>query len=232
MAPGPSRPMLDVTVKRLRSLLGGAAILVALAATPTASASSLTDLGGAPLANTETAACPEGTGFCPQANISGGLGHVMTPLGEPFSAARPEGVGPSGAPDDDLEAALARMGDAPDADAFEDARREALAILEGTTSDGRPYDGMGLLNWRAGTKVQEVGADDTVTVREVRFGEHALTDTDGLRFKDPAKPFSIHWVITELGTSMGGELAPASLLDRTARRCAARSPPSPRSRSR
>src|SRR5919108_3997558 len=137
-------------------------------------------------------------------------------------------LGSTGAPDDDLQAALQDLADAGgDTAAADKARARALAIIEGKPNpqhplaagdeqflDDKAYAGIPLLNTSA--KVQDVPAGDhTVDVREVRYGDHALLDTSMLRF-DPADmgtAFTINWHITELGTSFGGELTPAGVPD-------------------
>src|SRR6476469_4652003 len=147
----------------------------------------------------------------------------IQPLGEPFDAAnlasvRAGGVGPSGAPDDDLLAALGRLADASTVTDAAPAWQDAVDILEGndfaagSPLAGSAYEGIPLLNWDPAGKIQDVRAGDRVTVREVRYGEHAISDTARLHFEDPTQPFSIRYRITELGTSMGGELQPAPLL--------------------
>ncbi|MEA2256909.1 MAG: virginiamycin lyase [Solirubrobacteraceae bacterium] len=187
-------------------LVCSTAILIALVA-PAAGATSLPDAGGNPVANTESNGGP-------QANVANSLPDVQQLLGDPFSAPRPANVQPTGAPDDDLEAALSTMVGAPDAATAAAARQEAIDILEGNPIPGRPYSGLALLNWNAPSKVQTVpgGPNPNVTIRVVRFGQHAITDTSMLSFADPTQPYTITWLITELGTGMGGELAPASLL--------------------
>ncbi len=177
--------------------------MASLAVAQSAGAASMLDASGAPIPNTSDAG--------PQAQLASGPTMVQM-LAEPFAAARPADVGPTGAPDDDLAAALARMADAADATTAADARQEALDILEGNPLPGRVYSGLPLLNWDLPGRVRDVPAGGEVTIREVRFGEHALTDTAMLRFADPSLPFTIRWRISELGTSAGGELAPAPLL--------------------
>jgi len=138
-------------------------------------------------------------------------------------------LGSTGAPDDDLLSALDDLDAAQkgnDAAGVARAKGRARAILEGSVDpladddkhflDAKAYGPVGseppigLLNTRA--KVQDIPANDTtVEIREVRFGDHALLDTSMLRFADMDTPFTIKWHITELGTSFGGELAPAGL---------------------
>src|SRR4051794_16234432 len=199
MPPGPPPGKLESALGEwIRTWLVGALLLVALVAAPAA---------GATVVQAGTA-CPD---------TLPGQGPLKACFGEPFSEARPEGIGPSGAPDDDLSAALRRMASAPDPDTAAAARRDALDILEGNAfAAGSPlagsaYEGISLLHWDAASKIQDVPAGGTVTVREVRFGDHAITDTARLHFEDPARPFRIRYEITELGTSMGGDLAPAAL---------------------
>jgi streptogramin lyase len=137
-------------------------------------------------------------------------------------------LGSTGAPEDDLQAALQDLKDAGgDTDAADKARARALAIIEGRPNpqhplvtgdeqflDDKAYLGIPLLNTSAKVKYVAAG-DHTVDVREIRYGDHALLDTSMLRF-DPADmddKFTINWHITELGTSFGGELAPAGLPD-------------------
>jgi streptogramin lyase len=132
-------------------------------------------------------------------------------------------LGSTGAPDDDLLAALDDLDaaqTADDADGVAKAKGRALAILEGSADplvagdtdflDRKAYEGIALLNARA--KVQDINAGDTtVSIREVRFGDHAILDTSMLRFADMDAKFTIRWHITELGTSFGGELSPAGV---------------------
>jgi streptogramin lyase len=193
-------------VRPILRLVCSTAILIALVA-PAAGATSLPDAGGAPVANTESNGGP-------QANVANTPPDVQQLLGDPFSAPRPANVQPTGAPDDDLEAALTTMVNAPDAATAAAARQEAIDILEGNPIPGRPYSGLALLNWNAPSKIQDVPdvPNPNVTIREVRFGQHAITDTSMLRFPNTSRPYTITWLITELGTGMGGELAPASLL--------------------
>ena len=139
------------------------------------------------------------------------------------NAAALANLGSTGAPDDDLLSALddlATAQTADDADGAAKAKGRALAILEGSADplvagdadflDRKAYKGIALLNTEP--KVQDVPAGTTtVDVREVRYGDHAILDTSMLRFEDMGTPFTIRWHITELGTSFGGELAPASV---------------------
>jgi hypothetical protein len=141
-------------------------------------------------------------------------------------------LGSTGAPEDDLQAALEDLKAAGDNTAAADkARARALAIIEGRPNpdhpladgdeqflDDKAYVGIPLLNTSA--KVKEVPAGDhTVDVREIRYGDHALLDTSMLRFDqaDMDDEFTINWHITELGTSFGGELTPARRASRRSR---------------
>jgi streptogramin lyase len=144
---------------------------------------------------------------------------------DPFVPLDPDGaaekkLGAAGAPDDDLLAVLGDLETAPDEAAAARARGRALAILEGSAEplaaddkgflDAKAYKGMPLLN--TVPKVKDgLGPDATVDIREVRFGDHAILDTSMLRFQPEAMDdeFTIRWHVTELGTSFGGELAPA-----------------------
>ena len=150
---------------------------------------------------------------------AGGKGPGCRPLAEPVS---PEDdpadvlteLGSSASPVDDLEAAIRRLGaaDASTRERAAAARAEALAILEGTPLDGRVYSGIPLLNWNAPAKVKTVPAGGTVEVREVRYPDHAVSDTWLLEFDDPTKPYTLRFRISELGGTTGGELKPATLL--------------------
>jgi virginiamycin B lyase len=184
-----------------------AALAVALAA-PGSAGAWLTDAGGEPIPNTDSSS--------PSAQLDG-LPTVERLLAEPFSpedddAGALGALGPTGAPDDDLGAALDRMAAAQDAAEGSAARAEALAILTGAPLPGRPYSGIGLLNWDAPRKVGHVPAGGRVVVRQVRFGGHVLTDTALLEFEDPSRPFTILYEVAELGGTDGAELAPAPLL--------------------
>jgi streptogramin lyase len=128
-------------------------------------------------------------------------------------------LGSTGSPEDDLGDALDRLAAAPDDAAATSAITDALTILEGTGSctagspdEKKAYCGIPLLNYNAPAKVKTVPANGTVDVTEVRFGDHAITDTWLLDFADPSQPFTIRWHISELGTSFGGQLSPAPLL--------------------
>jgi streptogramin lyase len=142
---------------------------------------------------------------------------------DPGNVAALANLGSTGAPDDDLLSALDDLDTAQaadDADGAAKAKGRALAILEGSADplaagdtdflDRKAYKGIALLNTQA--KVQDVPAGTTtVDVREVRYGDHAILDTSMLRFEDMGAPFTIRWHVTELGTSFGGELAPAAV---------------------
>ena len=151
---------------------------------------------------------------------------------DPFFVTPPASLGSPGAPDDDLLAALTDLkGAAAGSNAAKIARGRALAIIEGDPSklyksdqdpvaddtaflNDKAYRGIPLLNTKAKvTDVPPGQADPTVDVTEVRYGDHALLDTSVLRFApaDMGRKFKISWHVTELGTSFGGELAPAGL---------------------
>src|SRR5688572_14505916 len=161
-----------------RSLAAVAAAIALLLACPGAASAWLTDAGGAQVPNTDSSS--------PSAQLAG-LPTVRRLLAEPFSPQDddPEALaalGPTGAPDDDLGAALDRMAGTDDAAVAAAARAEALAILTGSPLPGRPYDGIALLNWDGPRKVKRVPADGDVVVRQVRFPGHVLTDTALLDF--------------------------------------------------
>ncbi|HUR84865.1 MAG TPA: hypothetical protein VMY78_05930 [Solirubrobacteraceae bacterium] len=153
------------------------------------------------------------------------FGHVTSPpalldglLAIPFDPlnADPVALAALRSPDDpetDLAAALVAMQAAPDAPAADAARRRALDILEGNESPATAataYHGIGLLNWKV--KVKAVPAGGTVTVRQVRWGEHVINDTWLLDFAAPTSPYSIRYEVVELGNAFGGELSPTPLL--------------------
>jgi hypothetical protein len=148
-----------------------------------------------------------------------------TCLGDPVDGNAPIGtLGSPASPEEDLAAALEALQSAPDAAAAEQARGRALAIIEGSADRlavgdkqflaRKAYAGIPLLNTVANvTPVPAPTADEpvpTVDVREVRYGDHAILDTSMLRFADMNAPFTINWHITELGTTFGGVLCPAS----------------------
>ena len=191
-----------------RSLAAAAGVLALALACPGAASAWLTDAGGARIPNTDSSS--------PTAQLAG-LPTVQRLLAEPFSPQDDDpdalaALGPTGAPDDDLGAALDRMAGAADTAVAAAARTEALAILSGSPLPGRPYDGIGLLNWDAPRKIKHVPAGGEVVVRQVRFPGHVLTDTALLDFDDPSAPFTIVYEIAELGGTDGAELAPAPLL--------------------
>lgn len=143
---------------------------------------------------------------------------VNTCLAEPFFPGQPAdaSLGASGAPDDDLGAALDRLAAAGDGTAAGAAADEALAILEGDPSVGadKAYRGMPLLNWNLPAKVRDVDPGTrTVHVREVRFGDHALLDTWLVRVPAGTEDqgYTIVWHVAELGGAFGGVLGPATL---------------------
>jgi streptogramin lyase len=138
---------------------------------------------------------------------------------EPSLASLPSlGLGSTASPEDDLAAALEALAATrpDDTSGAEEAVRRALGILDGAGApavpDDRAYQGMPLLNWNMAQRVKRVPAEGNVDVREVRFGDHAMLDTWLLDFEDPTKPFTITWHISEVGSSFGGQLAPATLL--------------------
>jgi virginiamycin B lyase len=142
---------------------------------------------------------------------------LVQKLAQPFSPqdddpAALASLGDAGSPDDDLDAALSQLADAPDVAAATAARKLALDILEGNPIPGKTYSGIPLLNWNPLAKVKTVPAGGEVTVREIRFGDQALSDTARLDFADPTKPFTITYRIAELGPSASGAFAPAALL--------------------
>src|SRR3954469_18908516 len=142
-----------------------------------------------------------------------------------------DALGSTGAPDDDLFAALTAFADAKahGEDAKADvAKRRARAIILGDPSQLEAEDGeflankaygpdgsrpaIGLLNTSAKVQtVPDTPEPTVVDVREIRFGDHALLDTSMLRFENMNEEFTIRWHITELGTSFGGELTPVGI---------------------
>jgi virginiamycin B lyase len=196
-----------------RARRGGRRLLViatAVAVTSTPSAlGALTDASGATIANTATSSAT--------AQLAGGP-TIVRPLLDPSSpaddnAAALAALGSIGDPESDLAAALDTMANAADTTAANDARLRALAILDGTPIAGKAYSGIPLLNWNVPTKVKTVPAGGNVTVTEVRFGEHSLSDTALLQFDDPNLPFTITYRVSELGLStFGGALTPVPLL--------------------
>jgi hypothetical protein len=132
------------------------------------------------------------------------------------------GVTSTAGPEDDLATALDRLANAATTADAQAQIALALAILEGTRVPelaDRAYDGIPLLNaGPAAANVQDVPASGTVAIREVRFGDQAMLDTAGLRFADPAAPFTIRWEITEVGAGFGRLFAPTVLLSAGAER--------------
>src|SRR3954453_13584365 len=125
---------------------------------------------------------------CRVAPATAGCLPLADPAGTPAGA--PVELRAAGAPEDDLEAALARLAAAGTGSEADAARSAALAILEGDARPGRPtaYAGLPLLNWDAPAKVKVVPAGGVVDVREVRFPDHVLGDTWLLDFEDPSRP--------------------------------------------
>ena len=131
-----------------------------------------------------------------------------SPANSPTALAR---LASRNSPLDDLRDALGELASAADATAASGARQRALDILEGNPVPNRAYSGLALLNWNAAARVKDVPAGGTVTVNEVRYADHVLTDTWLLRFADPARPFTVTYRIADL-TEAGSELAPAALM--------------------
>src|SRR3954468_2307335 len=192
-----------------RGLAAVASSLFALGALAPAAGARLNDIGGQPIANTGN----------PQAQLVGGptvvqkLGTPATP-GDDNPAAL-AALGSPGDPETDLGAALDAMSAAAAANdraKASSARNLALDILEGNAIGGKAYSGMPLLNWNSPAKVKSVPAGGNVVVREVRWDEHALSDTWLLSFDDPNQPYTITFRISELGTTFGSALTPAPLL--------------------
>ena len=190
---------------------GGLALCFAATAP---AAADLTDRAGRPVPNTSSSS----TGAQLDGGSGGGPGTVrrLEPFFPGDNAPGAVGaLGSTGSPEDDLAAALDRLAGAADASAATGAIADALAILEGdaaATDAHKAYRGIPLLNWNLPAKVKDVPPGGDVDVTEVRFGDHAITDTWLLRFAAPDRPFTITWHITELGTSFGGQLSPAPLL--------------------
>jgi hypothetical protein len=191
--------------KRMTVAIATAAALLALTAAP---AGALVDRNGAQVPDTGP----------PQDQLAAGP-QVVQVLAAPDTPIDddPAALSALGSPDDpeaDLVAALDDLAGAPDADSARSARSRALAILEGDPIPGAAYSGIPLLNYNSPAKVATVPAGGNVTVREIRFGEHAISDTWALRFEDPTKPFTITYRIAELGyTGIGGLLTPTPLLE-------------------
>src|SRR5947209_4602618 len=192
-----------------RALVAVVSSLLALGATASA-ASAMTDLNDNAIPNTSN----------PQAQVVGGptiVQKLATPTtpndDDPNTLAQ---LGSQGNPEDDLGNALDTMGAAAAAgntSAAANARQLAIDILEGNPIANKAYSGLPLLNWNSPAKVKSVPAGGNVVVREVRFGEKALSDTWLLSFDDPSQPYTITFRITELGTQFGGTLTPATLLE-------------------
>src|SRR3954464_9962008 len=194
-----------------RGLAALATSLFAFGALAPVASARLDDLGGQPIPNTGN----------PQAQLVGGPS-VVQKLGTPATPGDDNpnalaALGSPGDPDGDLVAALDSMGAAAAANnrsAAASARTLALNILEGNPIGGKAYSGMPLLNWNSPAKIKNVPAGGNVVVREVRWDEHALSDTWLLSFDDPNQPYTITFRITELGTTFGSALTPAPLLER------------------
>jgi hypothetical protein len=193
-----------------RNLAAVATSLLALGAlAPAADAANILDIGGQAIPNTGN----------PQAQLVGGP-TVVTKLGTPATPsddnpAALAALGSPGDPESDLAAALDSMGAAAAANdraKAASARNLAVDILEGNPIGGKAYSGMPLLNWNSPAKVKNVPAGGNVVVREVRWDEHALSDTWLLSFDDPNQPYTITFRIAELGTTFGSALTPAPLL--------------------
>ena len=191
-----------------RALVAIAGTMLAIG-TGASAASAMTDLNGQPIANTSN----------PQGQVVGGptvvqkLADPATPNDDSPSALA--ALGSPGDPEDDLADALDAMGAAASSgnrSAAASARSLAINILEGNPIANKAYSGMPLLNWNSPAKVKNVPAGGNVVVREVRFGEHALSDTWLLSFDDPNQPYTITFRITEVGTQFGGLLSPSPLL--------------------
>ena len=195
---------------RLRaSSLAVAGALIACLSGPAAASAWLVDGQGAQVPNTDSSSTTAQLAAPP--SVEQKLAEPGSPQDDdPDALAQ---LGPTGAPDDDLGAALDRLAGASDGAAAAAARDEALAILTGDPLPGRPYSGIPLLNWNAPAKVRRVPAGGEVTVTQVRFGNHVLSDTALLSFEDPARPFTVVYRIAELGGGAGAELAPTPLLD-------------------
>src|SRR3954454_7033483 len=164
----------------------------------------------------------------PGADAEAGFGHVVGApnvltdrlLASPFNpndsdpaeAAATAALWSPGTPENDLGDALDALAAAPSAAAATDARALALDILEGNPIAKKAYSGIPLLNWNAPDKVKTVPAGGTVTVNQVRWGEHMISDTWLLEFADPGQPFQIKYRIAELGSAAGGQLNPTPLL--------------------
>src|SRR5262249_50663359 len=137
---------------------------------------------------------------------------IAEKLALPFDGMPAAGTGDTGSPEDDLAQALDDMSAAPDVPTSASPRALALSILEGDPIPGKAYSGLPLLNWNAPAKVKTVPAGGNVTVTEVRFGDHVLSDTWLLDFADPNAPFTITYKVAELGVGFGGVFAPTVLV--------------------
>lgn len=193
-----------------RHLAVCAAVSAAALAVPGA-ALAATDGDGEPIPNTST--------LSERAQLEGEPA-LLQRLAIPGSPAddSPEALAALGSPDgpeDDLASLLAELAAAGTPEEAREARRRALDVLEGAPLD-RAYGGIPLLNWNSPAKVKTVPAGGSVTVRQVRFGEHLVSDTWLLRFDDPDAPFRIVYEVAELAGAVGGELMPTPLLGRPA----------------
>jgi hypothetical protein len=192
-----------------RALVAVAGTLLAFG-TSVSAASALNDTNGQHITNTGN----------PQAQLVGGPS-VVQKLFNPASPGDDDpsalnALGDLGDPESDLGDALDSMGAAAaagDRTGAANARQLAINILEGNPIARKAYSGMPLLNWNAPAKIKNVPAGGNVVVREVRFGETALSDTWLLSFDDPSQPYTITFRVTELGTQFGGALTPAPLLE-------------------
>lgn len=194
-----------------------AVVMPRATSTLAATAASLLLLGAASaqafvgIVNTGPGASPSGFG-----HVSAGpaIGTLLASPFDPNNASLQPLLSPA-SPENDLATALADMRGAGNATAAAEARRRALDILEGNTGNpalaNRAYEGIGLLNWKVKSKL--VPAGGTVTIRQIRWGEHVMSDTWLLDFADPAAAYSIRYDVVELGSAFGGELDPTPLLD-------------------
>jgi hypothetical protein len=186
-----------------------ASLFAAGALAPAANAARLLDIGGQAIPNTGNPQAQQVSG----PNVVTKLGTPSTPGDDNPSALA--ALGSPGDPETDLVGALDSMGAAAavnDRGKAASARQLALDILEGNAIGGKAYSGMPLLNWNSPAKIKSVPAGGNVVVREVRWDEHALSDTWLLSFDDPNQPYTITFRIAELGTTFGSALTPAPLL--------------------
>src|SRR3954468_16248496 len=191
-----------------RALVAVAGTLLAFG-TSVSAASALNDTNGQHITNTGN----------PQAQLVGGPS-VVQKLANPASPGDDDpsalnSLGDLGDPESDLGDALDSMGAAAasgDRTGAANARTLAINILEGNPIARKAYSGMPLLNWNSPAKIKNVPAGGNVVVREVRWGEHAPSDTWLLSFDDPTQPYTITFRIAELGTTFGSALTPAPLL--------------------